>query len=256
MKKTLALCCLCLMFGGVINAQRPLVVKKFWNAVALNYEYRQMDPGMRSWLHSMAEKETGSFTGALVLLKNIKNEYTLQDKVFLAVYCQSPKNKENLRMLLGNMCGSFSIGNSAADFIFSKYSNDPRIKEIIEKELSEEKERKIQEEKEMTEKKNIENKKENLVDEAKFPGGDVAYRNFLQRNLKIPDSAVDIKGTVIVEFTIDTTGKVTNAKIMSIPLGHGLESEVLRVVNLLPSWEPARKNNMTINSIRKQTFTF
>ncbi|HMI79961.1 MAG TPA: energy transducer TonB, partial [Ferruginibacter sp.] len=260
----LALCCLCLVFGGVTNAQRPLIIKKFWNAVASNYEYKQMDAGMRSWLHSQAERETGTFTGALALLKNIEKEYTFQDKVFLALYCQGQKNKENLRMLLMNMCGSFSIGNPAADFVFLKYLNDPIAKKIIEKQLLEEKQRKNQEEielkkqgeKEKSEQKNIKNEKENLVDEPIFPGGDVAYRSFLQRNLKIPDSAIDINGTIIVEFTIDTFGKVINPKIISIPLGHGLETEVLRVINLLPAWLPARKNNLPISEVKKQSFTF
>ena len=92
--------------------------------------------------------------------------------------------------------------------------------------------------------------------EAEFPGGETAYRNFLQKNLKIPDSAVDISGIVIIEFTIDTSGKVGNAKVISKPLGHGLENEVLRVISMLPRWIPARKYQVSINSIRTQSFVF
>ena len=80
--------------------------------------------------------------------------------------------------------------------------------------------------------------------------------HFIQKNFKIPDSAVDINGTVIVEFIIDTAGKVRDAKVISSPLGHGLETEALRVINLLPTWLPARKGKISRASTRKQSFTF
>lgn len=253
------------MFGGVTNAQQPISVKKFWNAVSLNYEYKQMDAGMRSWLHSFAENKTGSYTGAVALLENIEKEYLFQDKVFLDLYCNSSNSKENLKMLLGHLCGRFSLGNPVADYIFNKYSDNPIAKKIIVKKIAEEKERIIQEErrvihqieKERVQEENIENEKKNIIHEAEFFGGSAAFYHFIKRSFVYPDSTAGINGTIAVEFTIDTTGKVSNAKIISTPvLGHGLEEEAIRVINLLPLWKPANKNGMPISSVKKQLFKF
>ncbi len=75
----------------------------------------------------------------------------------------------------------------------------------------------------------------------KYPGGETALRTFLAENLKYPEEAKvkKLSGKVYVSFILDETGKVTNAKVVKgvDPL---LDKEALRVVNLLPQWEPGK----------------
>jgi protein TonB len=72
-----------------------------------------------------------------------------------------------------------------------------------------------------------------------YPGGLAAMYSFLAKNLKYPNAArlKGIEGKVIVRFTIDTTGKLVDPKIVKDP-GYGLGEEALRVLMLMPKWKP------------------
>jgi len=72
-----------------------------------------------------------------------------------------------------------------------------------------------------------------------FPGGlDSLYYQFMLKNLVYPQTNANVQGTILVEFIIDSLGKVIEPKIIrSIhPL---FDEEVLRVVNIMPDWKPA-----------------
>jgi hypothetical protein len=133
MKKLLAFCFLSLMFCATVNAQTyPL--KSFWKMVNVKYAYNEMPLGMKSWLYEMAEKKAKSHTKALALLENIRNEVTFQDELLLVLYVNNHTNEENLKRVLGTLCGSHAIGNPVADYIFTKYKNDPRALKLIKEE--------------------------------------------------------------------------------------------------------------------------
>jgi protein TonB len=77
---------------------------------------------------------------------------------------------------------------------------------------------------------------------AQFQGGDlVKFREWVEKNLVYPTIAVEnrIQGKVIVQFNIDSEGKLVDAKIFR-GLEQSLDNEVLRVVNSSPDWEPAQ----------------
>ncbi|MEP6646034.1 MAG: energy transducer TonB [Saprospiraceae bacterium] len=61
----------------------------------------------------------------------------------------------------------------------------------------------------------------------------------IQTNLKYPEEArtMMIQGPVVVDFVIDSSGKVT-APVVTSGLGHGTDEEALRVVSLMPAWTP------------------
>jgi TonB family protein len=73
-----------------------------------------------------------------------------------------------------------------------------------------------------------------------FPGGQNALDNFINTNIEYPENANNnnIEGKVIVNFAVDEMGKVSNPKIVSKPLGYGLEEEVLKAVSKMPTWTP------------------
>jgi protein TonB len=76
---------------------------------------------------------------------------------------------------------------------------------------------------------------------AKFQGGDLDnFRDWVLKNLVYPPIAVEngIQGNVIIQFNINSKGKLVDAKILR-GLEKSLDNEVLRVVNSSPDWKPA-----------------
>lgn len=73
-----------------------------------------------------------------------------------------------------------------------------------------------------------------------FPGGQNALNDFVNSNIEYPEDANDhsVEGVVTVNFAVDEAGKVSNPRIVGKPLGYGLEEEVLKAVNKMPTWTP------------------
>ena len=95
--------------------------------------------------------------------------------------------------------------------------------------------------------------------EASFPGGEGAWRYFLERNL---DGSVPVdKGapaglyTVWVQFIVDKEGNVTNIKALT-NWGYGMEPEVIRIIKKAGKWIPASQNGKAVIAYRKQPVTF
>lgn len=72
-----------------------------------------------------------------------------------------------------------------------------------------------------------------------FPGGEKAYKNYLQQHVKYPAAALKkrIQGAVRVGFTVKADGTISNVKLERKvhPL---LDQEALRVVKAMPKWKP------------------
>ena len=62
---------------------------------------------------------------------------------------------------------------------------------------------------------------------------------FISRNLAYPAAAREagVEGTVYVRFTVDANGNVTDATVLN-QVGDGCDEEALRVVQMLPRWDP------------------
>ncbi len=80
-----------------------------------------------------------------------------------------------------------------------------------------------------------------------FPGGELELKKFISKNVKYPILAQEsgTKGKVFVTFIISEKGKVTNPHI-SRSVDPLLDKEALRVVNMLPNWEPGEKDGKNI----------
>jgi TonB family protein len=73
-----------------------------------------------------------------------------------------------------------------------------------------------------------------------FKGGKIALKDFIYRNLVIPDSSKEkgISGTVMVSFEISTEGKAGKVTLVR-GINPVYDSEALRVASLLTDWQPA-----------------
>lgn len=85
-----------------------------------------------------------------------------------------------------------------------------------------------------------------------YPGGMLGLKLFLMDNLQYPADALEAsaEGRILVKFIIDKDGTVSDAKILSNQgknkdekLPESCEQEALRVVNLMPKWQPGKKNS-------------
>ena len=75
-----------------------------------------------------------------------------------------------------------------------------------------------------------------------FPGGEESRLKFLQDNIQYPQVAKEsgISGTVYVSFVVNSQGKVGDVKIMR-GIGGGCDEEALRVIGLMPKWNPGKQ---------------
>jgi TonB family protein len=74
-----------------------------------------------------------------------------------------------------------------------------------------------------------------------FPGGEKAMIKFIKSNLKYPDIArkIGASGTVIINFVVESDGKISNIKVIR-GIGSGCDEEAVRIIKLMPDWIPGK----------------
>jgi hypothetical protein len=128
-------CCLLLLFLLSLPAysQSHNQTREFWQNVSYRYNTQQMNAGVRAWLGQSALRSKGSHTEALAILENLPNETSFQNSLLQDVYISYHKEKELMRLILYNLCGSYRLANPMSDLIISKYSKDPETVAIIKR---------------------------------------------------------------------------------------------------------------------------
>ena len=81
-----------------------------------------------------------------------------------------------------------------------------------------------------------------------YPGGTDGYRDFLLANIKYPEEAVKkgVTGTVYVTFVVQKDGSVANVKVLR-GIGTGCDEEAVRVVRLMPKWNPGEQKGKPVD---------
>ena len=74
-----------------------------------------------------------------------------------------------------------------------------------------------------------------------FTGGEKAYSDYLLKNAQYPAEALEksLEGMVYVSFVVDEQGRVCDAEVAK-GCGHGFDEEALRLVRLMPWWQPGQ----------------
>ncbi len=80
-----------------------------------------------------------------------------------------------------------------------------------------------------------------------YPGGMAKFYSFIGDNLVYPPMAADnnIQGSVLVSFTIEKDGTLTDAKV-DRKLGYGTDEEALRVLRKSKRWNPGMQNGKPV----------
>jgi len=90
---------------------------------------------------------------------------------------------------------------------------------------------------------------ENRPDHApEYPGGEEAMGEFFAKNVQIPVKAkqAHVSGDVLVTATVGADGKLVDPKIAK-GLTPECNAEALRVVQLLPAWQPATRRGVPLS---------
>ena len=78
-------------------------------------------------------------------------------------------------------------------------------------------------------------------------GGDKAWANFLNKNLRFPGEAQDqdASGKVFLSFIIEKDGHLSNIMLIN-KAGYGFDEEALRVLKLAKAWKPGYANGQPV----------
>jgi hypothetical protein len=87
------------------------------------------------------------------------------------------------------------------------------------------------------------------IQAAQFPGGKDSLTKFLNKNFTYQHKGLcSYPGSIYVEFTVEENGDITNIKYVK-PTEVDVYRETMRVLKLMPKWEPARENGKVIKTI-------
>lgn len=90
-----------------------------------------------------------------------------------------------------------------------------------------------------------------------YPGGDLAWLEFLNKNLRNPGGAVDNRNpaVVVVQFKISKEGKTSDFTIVQ-SAGVALNNEAIRVIQKSGDWQPAIYGGTPMETYRTQRVAF
>jgi TonB family protein len=93
--------------------------------------------------------------------------------------------------------------------------------------------------------------------EADYPGGPAAWVQYLNKNVKYPQEAInnEIQGTVVVQFIVNIDGTVSDIKISKSD-NKILNEEVIRIIKNSGNWIPAMQHGKKVRSYKKQPIVF
>jgi TonB family protein len=83
-----------------------------------------------------------------------------------------------------------------------------------------------------------------------FRGGQEGLYRYLAVNVHYPNEARErhLAGKVFVSFKIDTSGAVSDVKLMK-GIGGGCDEEAVRVIAQMPNWIPGKVGNRTVATL-------
>ncbi len=73
-----------------------------------------------------------------------------------------------------------------------------------------------------------------------YPGGEPAMWHYMNDQLRYPKQALNkrIQGTVVVQFTVEESGSITDVQVLK-GIGSGCDEEAVRLIKGMPAWKPA-----------------
>jgi TonB family protein len=99
-----------------------------------------------------------------------------------------------------------------------------------------------------------------IEEQASYIGPEKTLNRYIVKNVTYPPLAKEqgIEGRVIVQFTVNTDGSVSDVKpIGPRKLGYGLEEEAVRVIKSTSGdWKPATQRDKKVRMVMRVPFMF
>ena len=93
--------------------------------------------------------------------------------------------------------------------------------------------------------------------QAEFTGGEKELVRWVNQHINYPFFAMEngIQGKVLVKFTIEKDGSISDITVVK-SVHKSLDDEAIRLVKLMPKWQPATNNEEVVRSNFTMPFTF
>jgi TonB family protein len=80
-----------------------------------------------------------------------------------------------------------------------------------------------------------------------FPGGQRKMMEFLNRNLRYPETASkdNIKGKVVLRFSVSAQGEIGNIEVVK-SVREDVDNEAIRVIKKMPKWKPGEQHGKPV----------
>ena len=90
-----------------------------------------------------------------------------------------------------------------------------------------------------------------------YPGGANAMYEFVQKNVKYPESAKDkgIEGKVYVQFVVEKDGSLSSFQMLR-GVSDDIDAEAIRVLKMMPKWKPGMKDGEPVRVQYTMPFKF
>ena len=90
-----------------------------------------------------------------------------------------------------------------------------------------------------------------------YPGGINAMYEFIQKNLKYPESAKKkgIEGRVFVQFVVEKDGSLSSFQVLR-GVSDDIDAEAVRVLKMMPNWKPGMMNGKPVRVNFTMPFKF
>ena len=90
-----------------------------------------------------------------------------------------------------------------------------------------------------------------------YPGGANAMYEFIQKNVKYPESAKDkgIEGKVYVQFVVEKDGSLSSFNVLR-GVSDEVDAEAIRVLKLMPKWKPGMQEGKAVRVQFTMPFNF
>ena len=88
----------------------------------------------------------------------------------------------------------------------------------------------------------------NMVDQsAKFQDGYNSIIKFVQENIKFPAEAKEnnVHGRLMLNVVVEKDGSLSDITVKK-GLGYGLDEEIVRIIKMMPKWQPAQHKGKTV----------
>ncbi len=98
----------------------------------------------------------------------------------------------------------------------------------------------------------------NMVDQsAKFQDGYNSIIKFVQENIKFPAEAKEnnVHGRLMVSVVVEKDGSLSNITVKK-GLGYGLDEEIVRIIKMMPKWQPAQHKGKTVRQTQTIVIPF